>query len=91
MNDDEYRLKIKIILNYFDHVIESSKLGLRKPDLQIYRLAINKLNLAPNQIVYFDDLGINLKPASNLGMKTIKVLNKQQLIEELKRNFPEVF
>ena len=78
-------------MGYFDHVIESSKIGLRKPDPQIYRFAIDKLNLVPRQIVYFDDLGINLKPASNLGIQTIKVLNKQQLIEELKIFFPEAF
>ena len=91
VNDGEYRDTLKTIMGYFDHVIESSKIGLRKPDPQIYRFAIDKLNLVPRQIVYFDDLGINLKPASNLGIQTIKVLNKQQLIEELKIFFPEAF
>ena len=57
----------------FDHVIESSKAGLRKPDPRIYRLACDALGVLPENAVYLDDLGINLKPARELGMTTIKV------------------
>lgn len=57
----------------FDVVIESSKVGLRKPDPAIYRLACEKLGVAPERTVYLDDLGINLKPARAMGMTTIKV------------------
>ena len=64
-------------------VIESSKLGLRKPDPEIYRLACREIGVEPTEAVYLDDLGINLKPAKAMGMQTIKVLNARQALTEL--------
>ena len=67
----------------FDHVIESAKIGLRKPDPRIYRMMIEALDVDPKHCVYLDDLGVNLKPAREMGMTTIKVLNGPQAIAEL--------
>ena len=67
----------------FDHVIESSKAGLRKPDPRIYRLACDALGVLPENAVYLDDLGINLKPARELGMTTIKVADPAAALAEL--------
>lgn len=67
----------------FDHVIESSKAGLRKPDPRIYRMACDALGVAPENAVYLDDLGINLKPARELGMTTIKVTDPDTALAEL--------
>lgn len=61
------------VLPLFHHVIESAKLGLRKPDPQIYRLMCEALAVAPEHCVFLDDLGVNLKPARDMGMHTIKV------------------
>lgn len=72
------------IFEQFDHVIESSKLGIRKPDPRIYEIMCEELGVAPDQCVYLDDLGINLKPARAMGMTTIKVLNEAQLLADLK-------
>jgi putative hydrolase of the HAD superfamily len=47
------------------------------------QLACEKLEIAPQQAVYLDDLGINLKPARALGMQTIKVVSEAQAIEDL--------
>jgi len=77
-------LEAKRVFDLFDHVIESSKLGIRKPDPRIYELMCETLDVDPNQCVYLDDLGINLKPARAMGMTTIKVLNEQQLLSDLK-------
>ena len=57
----------------FEAVIESSKVGLRKPDPRIYQLMCDQLGLAPAACVYLDDLGINCKPAAQLGMAAIKI------------------
>jgi putative hydrolase of the HAD superfamily len=57
----------------FDAFIESSKVGLRKPDPRIYRLACDALGVAPAEAVFLDDIGRNLKAARELGMRTIKV------------------
>src|SRR4051812_31155598 len=67
----------------FDHVIESAKIGLRKPDPRIYRMMADALGVQPSACVYLDDLGINLKPAREMGMTTIKVLDPAQAIAEL--------
>lgn len=67
----------------FDHVIESSKAGLRKPDPRIYRMACDALGVSPENAVYLDDLGINLKPARELGMTTIKVVDPDTALAEL--------
>jgi putative hydrolase of the HAD superfamily len=71
------------IMMLFEHVVESSKLGLRKPDPRIYRHACDLLGVQPEECVYLDDLGINLKPARALGMRTIKVGDPDLAIDEL--------
>ena len=67
----------------FDHVIESAKIGLRKPDPRIYRMMADALGVDPKNCVYLDDLGVNLKPAREMGMTTIKVIDAPQAIREL--------
>jgi putative hydrolase of the HAD superfamily len=76
-------LYIAEVMVLFDYVIESAKIGLRKPDPRIYQMMIDKLGVNPNNCVYLDDLGVNLKPAREMGMTTIKVLNAAQAIGEL--------
>ena len=71
------------VMALFEHVIESSKLGFRKPDPRIYRHACDLLGVQPEECVYLDDLGINLKPARALGMRTIKVGDPDVAIDEL--------
>jgi|SRR6185369_8829074 len=73
------------IMALFEHVVESSKLGMRKPDPRIYQHACQLLGVAPEQCVYLDDLGINLKPARAMGMKTIKVESAAQALAELEQ------
>jgi putative hydrolase of the HAD superfamily len=71
------------VMALFDHVIESARIGLRKPDPRIYRLMTEALGVAPQACVYLDDLGVNLKPAREMGMTTIKVTSAPQAIAEL--------
>jgi putative hydrolase of the HAD superfamily len=71
------------ILSLFEHVVESSKVGLRKPDPRIYQHACDLLGVPPDRCIYLDDLGINLKPARALGMRTIKVVDPDAAIDEL--------
>ncbi len=71
------------VMKIFDCVLESSKLGVRKPDPRFYRMACDELGIVPEEAVYLDDLGINLKPARAMGMQTIKVLNPDQALAEL--------
>jgi putative hydrolase of the HAD superfamily len=78
-------LYVAEVMVLFDHVIESAKIGLRKPDPRIYRLMVETLKVDPNKCVYLDDLGVNLKPAREMGMTTIKVASGAQAIAELEQ------
>jgi putative hydrolase of the HAD superfamily len=67
----------------FDVVVESSIVGLRKPDPRIYELALERLEVAAGATVFLDDLGINLKPARAMGMTTIKVTDPDRALDDL--------
>jgi putative hydrolase of the HAD superfamily len=67
----------------FDVFVESSKLGLRKPDPRIYLHACEALGVAPREAVFLDDIGRNLKAARELGMTTIKVERPDAALAEL--------
>jgi putative hydrolase of the HAD superfamily len=82
-NDDAKARELAAVFDLFDHLIESSKLGIRKPDPRIYALMCEALNVDPKACVYLDDLGINLKPARDMGMATIKVTSEAQLLADL--------
>ena len=74
---------LREIMARFDVVVESSKVGVRKPEVRFYEIACDLINVAPHECVFLDDLGINLKPAAAMGMRTIKVLSAAQAIAEL--------
>jgi putative hydrolase of the HAD superfamily len=76
-------LYVAEVMALFDHIIESAKVGLRKPDPRIYEMMIDALKVDPKKCVYLDDLGVNLKPAREMGMATIKVVSVPQALAEL--------
>ena len=77
--------RIQEVMDLFDVVIESSKEGIRKPNPAFYLRACSLLQIQPYEAVFLDDLGINLKPAKELGMTTIKVISETQAIADLSR------
>jgi epoxide hydrolase-like predicted phosphatase len=81
-SDDQFH-KMDTLRNEFDVFIESTKVGLRKPDPRIYHLACSALGVEPSQVVFLDDIGMNLKAARELGMTTIKVVDYRDALREL--------
>lgn len=71
------------IFAMFDEVIESSVVGVRKPEPRFYEIACERLGVSPAECVFLDDLGINLKPAKAMGMTTIKVVDPAVALAEL--------
>lgn len=71
------------VMAKFDHVVESSKVGVRKPEPRFYEIACELVGVAPDRCVFLDDLGVNLKPAKKMGMTTIKVGDPGQAIAQL--------
>jgi putative hydrolase of the HAD superfamily len=75
--------EVALIMDKFHHVVESSKVGCRKPEPRFYEIACELLEVTPSQCVFLDDLGINLKPAAAMGMRTIKVVDPTVALNEL--------
>jgi putative hydrolase of the HAD superfamily len=76
------------VMDLFDFVIASSEQNVRKPDPDFYKLALDKAKLCPHEVVFLDDLGINLKPAKAIGMHTIKVINADDALRDLNKLLP---
>lgn len=71
------------IFAMFDEVVESSVVGVRKPEPRFYEIACERLGVSPRECVFLDDLGVNLKPARAMGMTTIKVTDPGVALAEL--------
>ena len=82
-DDAPSRPDVVDVMSKFDHVVESSKVGVRKPELRFYEIACGLVGAAPDECVFLDDLGINLKPARAMGMTTIKVSDADSAISQL--------
>ena len=59
-------------------------MGVRKPDPKIYQIAINQLQLAPEEIIFVDNNQENFGEANKLGLKGILFKNTEQFKDELK-------
>ncbi|KAI7855942.1 epoxide hydrolase [Circinella umbellata] len=57
----------------FDHFVESKVVGLRKPDPNFFLHACKVIGVQPNEAIFLDDIGMNLRAAKKLGMATIQV------------------
>jgi putative hydrolase of the HAD superfamily len=79
----ELAAQIAEVMALFGHVVESCKIGARKPEPRFYARACEIVGVPPEQCVFLDDLGINLKPARAMGMTTIKVGDPAQAIADL--------
>jgi putative hydrolase of the HAD superfamily len=77
------RQAIAEVMDRFHIVVESSKVGVRKPEVRFYELACELLGVQAPDCVFLDDLGINLKPAAQMGMRTIKVTSAAQALSDL--------
>jgi len=74
---------VKNVMSYFDIIYESYKLNMRKPEARIYQYILKELNIEPQETVFLDDLGMNLKSARQLGINTIKVIDPNDAIYQL--------
>ncbi|MFM9131539.1 MAG: HAD-IA family hydrolase [Actinomycetota bacterium] len=80
---NDRQAEVRAVMARFHHVVESSKVGCRKPEPRFYEIACALLSVSPDECVFLDDLGINLKPAAAMGMRTIKVGDPAVALAEL--------
>ncbi len=74
-----------LLAELFDGIVISGEVGMRKPAREIYELGAQRLELAPEECVFVDDLPFNLKPAAELGMATIHHTDSAQTVAEMER------
>ena len=79
----ERKKEVDHVLSFFDKIYESCEIGMRKPEKRIYRYLLDDLKIKPENSVFLDDLGMNLKTAKLLGINTIKVIDPIAALREL--------
>ncbi|KAJ2501948.1 hypothetical protein GGH96_001474 [Coemansia sp. RSA 1972] len=84
---DEGKVQANALTTLFDEFVESSVVGLRKPDARFYTHACNLLDVSPEEVVFLDDIGKNLSAAKRLGMTAIQVEigREQEAVDMVKR------
>ncbi|KHJ89500.1 HAD hydrolase, family IA, variant 3, partial [Oesophagostomum dentatum] len=81
----------KDIEKYFDVVVESCRAGMRKPEPRVYSHICGQLKVKPEECIFLDDMGINLKPARAMGITTIKVNSPTKAAEEVREILKDLF
>ena len=71
------------VAELFDVVVDSSELGVRKPDPRIYEATLTALGVAPEAAVFIDDLEINCEAAAALGMRAVWFQHTDQAIADV--------
>ncbi|KAJ1834787.1 hypothetical protein IWW55_006978 [Coemansia sp. RSA 2706] len=81
------KMRDEIFQALFDEFVESSVVGLRKPDARFYLHACNLLEVGPEEVVFLDDIGKNLRAADRLGMTAVQVEigREQQAVDAVKK------
>jgi putative hydrolase of the HAD superfamily len=73
------------ILDRFDYVINSSLVGLKKPDPAVYQLVLDRLGVAPQEVIFVDDMQGNVDAAAALGIHAIRFEDESQVIEAIRK------
>jgi putative hydrolase of the HAD superfamily len=68
----------------FDTLVISAEVGVMKPELKIYRIALEQLKVKANEAVFVDDIPENVEAARKLGMQGILFKSPEQALNELK-------
>ena len=71
------------IHSMFDIVIDSSKLGIKKPDKRIYEIALERMEAYPDEVIFIDDKEKNTEAAKMMGIDSIIFTDSRQLRKDL--------
>lgn len=82
---NQYRIQTFGLNKIFTVFVSSCYVGFRKPEMDIYRMALEITQKPPEQCCFVDDRPINLEMASRLGMQTIEMQSAGQLRSELRK------
>lgn len=82
---NQYRIETFGLAECFTLFVSSCFAGIRKPDVRIYRLALDLTQRAPEECCFIDDRSVNVEAASKVGLRTILVRDSSQLKSELRK------
>ena len=71
-------------INIFDVAVISAEVGIMKPDPEIYRLVLEKLEVLPEQSIFIDDTLINVAAANQIGINGIQFLSTPQVLRDIR-------
>lgn len=87
---DKERIDKQLGLANYDYVFLSFEMGLKKPNVEIFRKVLDSVPFKPEEILFIDDLDLNIDAASSLGIKTCKISGKELAkIKEVCKEFIE--
>lgn len=75
------------LVDHFDAMVVSGEVGLRKPDREIFQLAVTRLRVPPEASVFVDDMEHNLEPARAIGLTVVHHIDVERTVAELERLF----
>jgi glucose-1-phosphatase len=73
--------------DYFDKVFYSCRIGLRKPDKEIFEYVLKKTGMRPEETVFIDDTDIHVQSAASCGINAFRLppgMEAESLLKELK-------
>lgn len=68
----------------FDHMIISAEVGVAKPSAEIFHIALNQLEVSPNEAVFVDDFIENIEACQKIGMKGIHFRDSESAMKQVK-------
>jgi putative hydrolase of the HAD superfamily len=81
---NHFRIQTFNLKEIFGLFVSSCFVGIRKPDLRIYRLALDLTQCEPQESCFIDDRPVNIDAAAKVGMKTVLLRDAQQLQRDLR-------
>ena len=81
---NEYRIEKFQLKEIFDFFISSCYVHVRKPDAEIFKLALDIARVQPEQVIYIDDVEMFTEVASKLGIKSIHHINLTSTSNQIK-------
>ena len=68
-----------------DHVFASCYIKMRKPEARIYRYALEKMKINPEEAIFIDNMEENVVGARKVGIKSIRFTDYKSLVKDLKK------
>jgi len=67
------------VINKFDRWVLSYEAGIRKPEPEIFQIALNKAGVKPNETIFIDDIRENVEGAESIGINSVEFKSVNQI------------